>query len=214
MVDVNIFNSNISFYTEVFELTNQEKDLFITLSQKIINLESESEFYDLDNPLIQESIFKSAIFCIQANKHMFTHLNEEEHLKNLNNYALASRSDIQKNFKDLHRISTIFRNIKEFINLLSNSDKEITKDPLEILNSINIMDNFKRKLDEIHNSFFDCTDFSFLFKKLIWGVFLCLVNENEIKSSTFDKAKLFFTICLDILMRIPNKYYPRKYGNT
>ena len=213
MVDLNIFDLNISFYTKVFELTNQEKDLFINLSQKIMNLVSESEINDLDNPLIQESIFKSAIFCIQANNHTFTHLNEEEHLKNLNNYALASRSDIQKNFKDLHRISTIFRNIKEFINLLSNSDREIAKYPLEILKNLNIIDNFKRKLDEIHNSFFDSTDFCFLFKKLIWGVFLCLVNENEIKSSTFDKAKLFFTICLDILRRIPNKYYPRKYGN-
>ena len=213
MVDTNKFELNISFYAEVFGLNNQDKDLFINLSQKITNLVSESESNDLDNPLIQESIFKSAIFCIQANKHMLIRLNREEHLKNLNNYAQVSRSDIQKNFKDLNRLSTIFRNIKEFINLLSNSDQEVAKYPLEILKEVNILDNFRRKLDEIHNSFFDSTDFSFLFKKLIWGIFLCLVNENEIKSSTFDKAKLFFTICLDILIRIPNKFFPRKYGN-
>ena len=36
------FDLNISFYTEVFGLNNQEKDLFIKLSQKITNIVSES----------------------------------------------------------------------------------------------------------------------------------------------------------------------------
>ena len=208
-----IFDSNISFYSEIFELNKQEKEQFINLSKNIINLFIESEVNDLDNPLIQECIYKSAIFCIQSNNNIFTKLSKEKHLQNINYYALITRSDIQKNFKDIQRFYTILRNIKDFINQLSNVDKGITKYPLEILNSFSIIRNFKRKLDEVHNSFFDSTELSYLFKKLIWEVFICLVNENELKSSTFDKTKLFFTIYQDILIRIPNIFYPRKLGN-
>ena len=213
MKDQTLFNSNIEFYSKLFTLNDKEKQSFIELSEKLINILSESEVNDLDNPLIQECIFKSSIFIIQSEKGVFITFTKEEHLKNFNNYACISRSDIQKNFKDNLRISTIIRNIKDFINQLSNSDKEIAKYPLEILNDISSIANYKRKLDEVHNSLFDSTEFSFLFKKLIWGVFLCLVNQNEFKSLTYDKAKLFFTICQDILMRIPNNFYPRKFGN-
>ena len=209
-----IFGSNISFYSEVFELNDITKEKFKTISKKIINLLSESEIIDLDNPLIQECIYKSAIFCIQSNNGIFTKLTKEQHKNNIKNYALISKSDIQKNFKDINRFSTVLRNVKDFINQLSNVDKEITKLPLDILNSLSVIKNFKRKLDEIHNSFLDSTELSYLFKKLIWAIFICLVNQNELKSSTFDKTKLFFTIYQDILIRIPNIFYPRKFGNV
>ena len=213
MENPKIFESNISFYSKTFELNEKEEKQFINLTKKIINLLSELEIYDLDNPLIQECIYKSGIFCIQSNKNIFINLSKEQHLQNINRYALITRSDIQKNFKDIQRFSTILRNIRDFINQLSNEDKEITKYPLEILNSLYVIKNFKRKLDEVHNSFFDSTDLSHLFKKLIWEIFICLVNEKELKSSTFDQTKLFFTICQDILIRIPNEFYPRKLGN-
>ena len=213
MEDQQLFDSNISFYSELFELDIQEKETFEKLSKQIINLLSESEVNDLDNPLIQECIYKSAIFCIQANKNLFIKLSKEEHIKNIKNYALKTKSDIQKNFKDINRISTILTNIKDFIKQLSNSEEDITKYPLEILNNIMMMKNFKRKLDEFHNSFFDSTDLSFLFKKLIWNIFICLVNENELKSSTLYKTKIFFAVWNDILLRIPNKFYPTRLGN-
>ena len=206
-------DSNITFYSSNFKLNSKEKETFINISTKIINILSDSEIINLDDPLIQESIFKSSIFCIQANEGIFTKLSKEEQENIIKKYAFTTKSDIQKNFKDIHRISTIFSNIKDFINKLSNSDKEITKVPLKILRSLAEAKNFKRKLDEMHNSFFDITELSFLFKKLIWNVFICLVNENELKSSTFDKTKFFFTICQDILIRIPNKFYPRKLGD-
>ena len=205
--------SNISFYSNKFNLNNKEKETFINLSKKIINILSDSEIIDLDDPLIQESIYKSAIFCIHANEGIFTKLSKEEQENIIKKYAFVTKINIQKNFKDIHRISTIISNIKDLINKLGNSDKEITKRPLEILKSLTEAKNFKRKLDEMHNSFFDSTELSFLFKKLIWNVFICLVNENELKSSTFDKTKFFFTICQDILIRIPNKFYPRKLGD-
>ena len=206
-------DSNITFYSSNFKLNSKEKETFINISTKIINILSDSEIINLDDPLIQESIFKSSIFCIQANEGIFTKLSKEEQENIIKKYAFTTKSDIQKNFKDIHRISTIFSNIKDFINKLSNSDKEITKVPLKIIRSLTEAKNFKRKLDEMHNSFFDITELSFLFKKLIWNVFICLVNENELKSSTFDKTKFFFTICQDILIRIPNKFYPRKLGD-
>ena len=206
-------DSSITFYSSNFKLNSKEKETFINISTKIINILSDSEIKNLDDPLIQESIFKSSIFCIQANEGIFTKLSKEEQENIIKKYAFTTKSDIQKNFKDIHRISTIFSNIKDLINKLSNSDKEITKVPLKILRSLTEAKNFKRKLDEMHNSFFDITELSFLFKKLIWNVFICLVNENELKSSTFDKTKFFFTICQDILIRIPNKFYPRKLGN-
>lgn len=206
-------DSNISFYSDEFNLNNKEKEIFINLSKKIINILSDSEIIDLDNPLIQESIYKSAIFCIQANEGIFTKISKEENENIIKKYAFITKSDIQKNFKDIHRISTIISNIKDLINKLGNTDKEITKQPLKILKSFSEFKNFRRKLDEMHNSFFDSTELSFLFKKLIWYIFICLVNENELKSSTFDKTKFFFTICQDILIRIPNQFYPRKIGN-
>ena len=212
MEDKTLFDSNISFYSKIFELNMNEKVTFINLSKKILNLLSESEINDLNNPLIQECVYKSAIFCIQSKNGTFKKLLKSEHEKNINNYAIATKIDIQKNFKDIHRISTILRNIKDFLNKLSNSDSEITKYPLEILNDISNLKNFKRKLDEMHNSFFNSSDFSFLFKNLIWNVFICLVNENDLKSSTLDKMKLFFAICQNILFRIPYLFYLKKYG--
>ena len=208
-----IFELNIDFYSNAFHLNNQEKETFINLSKKIINVISEPELLDLDNPLIEECIYKCAIFCIHSNNGIFTKLSKEENEKLIKTYAIVTRSDIQKNFKDLDRISTISSKLKDFINNLSITEKEITKRPLEVLNSYNATRNFKRKLDEVHNTFFDSTELSFLFKRLIWGVFICLVNLNELKSSTFDKTKLFFTICQDILIRIPNIFYPRNLGN-
>jgi len=208
------FGSNISFYSEVFELNDILKEKFKTISKKIINLLSESEIIDLDNPLIQECIYKSAIFCIQSNNGILTKLTMEQHKNNIKNYALISKSDIQKNFKDINRFSTVLRNVKDFINQLSNVDKEITRLPLEIFKSLSDIKNFKRKLDEIHDIFFDSTELSYLFKKLIWAIFICLVNENELNSSIFDKTKLFFPICQDILIRIPNIFYPTKFGNV
>lgn len=210
------FNSNIDFYKELFELNDQEKEMMINLSQKIMNLRSIRDQEDLDNPLIQECIFKSAIFCIQANKGAFSRSTKEEYEKYLDNYVYKTKSDIQKNFKNVNRIDTVLRYIKEFINILSNNDEEIskyTKKPLEILASISFAKNLKRKLDDIHNSFFDLTEFSFLFKKLIWAVFICLVSKDELKSTTFYKLKLLFTICEDIFMRIPNIFYPTRLGN-
>ena len=203
---------DINFYSDAFNLNKKEKEIFIKLSKKIINILSDSNTSDINDPLIRECIFKSAIFCIQSNNGTLIKSSKEENENNLKNYALISRFDIQKNFKDLHRNSTIFSNIKDFINKLSISEKEITKYPLENLNSWSVTQNFRRKLDEIHNSFFDSTELSFLFKKLIWDIFICLVNENGLKSSTFDKTKLFFAICQDILIRIPNIFYPRKFG--
>ena len=216
MEDKYNFDLNIDFYKELFELNDQEKEMMINLSKKIMNLRLIREREDLDNPLIQECIFKSAIFCIQANKGVFSTYTKEKHEKNMDNYAYKTKSDIQKNFKDINRIETVLRYIKEFINLLSNNEEEIPKyttKPLEILASISFAKNFKRKLDEIHNSFFDLTEFSFLFKKLIWAVFICLANKEELKTTTFYKLKLLFTICQDIFMRIPNIFYPTRLGN-
>ena len=216
MEDKNNFDSNIDFYKKLFELNDQEKEMMINLSKKIMNLRLIREREDLDDPLIQECIFKSAIFCIQANKGVFSRYTKEKHEKNIDNYAYKTKSDIQKNFKDINRIETVLRYIKEFINLLSNNDKEISKyttQPLKILAFISFAKNFKRKLDEIHNSFFDLTELSFLFKKLIWAVFIILVNKDELKTTTFYKLKLLFTICEDIFMRIPNIFYPTRLGN-
>lgn len=207
-----LFDLDITFYSDAFHLNKKDKNAFIELSKKIINIISDSSTIDINDPLIRECIFKSAIFCIQSNNGTFIKFSKEESENNIKNYALISRIDIQKNFKDLHRNSTIFSNIKDFINRLSISEKEITKLPLEVINSWSAGQNFRRKLDEMHNSFFDCTDLSFLFKKLIWDIFICLINENELKSSTLDKTKLFFAICQDILIRIPNIFYPRKFG--
>ena len=212
MQEEKLFNLNIAFYSKVFNLNSQDKENFKNLSNKIISIISDSQSLDLDNPLIQECIFKSSIFCIQSNNSLFTKLTKEENENIFKNYALTSRNDIQKNFKDIHRISTVLSKIRDFINFLSNSEKEITKRPLEVLNSYAMTKNFKRKLDEVHNTFFDSTELAFLFKKLIWMVFICLVNKNELKSSTFDKTKLFFAICQDILYRIPNLFYPRHLG--
>ena len=212
MKEEKLFNLNIAFYSKVFNLNSQDKENFKNLSNKIISIISDSQSLDLDNPLIQECIFKSSIFCIQSNNSLFTKLTKEENENIFKNYALTSRNDIQKNFKDIHRISTVLSKIRDFINFLSNSEKEITKRPLEVLNSYAMTKNFKRKLDEVHNTFFDSTELAFLFKKLIWMVFICLVNKNELKSSTFDKTKLFFSICQDILYRIPNLFYPRHLG--
>ena len=213
MKDQEIFESNIKFYSDIFKLDDKEKESFIKLSEKLIKILSESEKNDLDHPLIQECIYKSIIFIIQSNKKVFINFSKEEHINNFKNFSIISRCDIQKNFKDVLRISTVMRNINDFINQLSNSDQEIAKYPLEVLNDMFSIVNFKRKLDEVHNSFFDSSEISFLFKKLIWGVFICLVNQNDIKSKTYEKAKLFFTICQDILMRIPNRFYQRKFAN-
>jgi len=215
MENKNNFDSNIDFYKELFELNDKEKGMMINLSKKLMNLREIQKKEDLGNPLIQECIFKSAIFCIQANKGVFSGYNKEEHEKNLENYAYKTKSDIQKNFKDVNRLDTVFRYIKEFITILSNNNEEIskyTKIPLEIIASISKIKNLKRKLDEIHNSVFDLTEFSFLFKKLIWAVFICLVRKDELKTTSFYKLKLLFTVSEDILMRIPNIFYPTRIG--
>lgn len=216
MENFNNFDSNIKFYKELFELNDQEKEIMKNLSEKIINLRQMREQEDLSNPLIQESIFKSAVFCIQANKRVFSRFTKEEHERNTDNYAYKTKSDIQKNFKNFDRLDTILRYIKEFLNLLSNNDEEMskyTKLPLEILGSISFAKNLKRKLDEIHNYFFDLTELSFLFKKLIWAVFICLVRKDELKTTTFYQIKLLVTVCEDIFMRIPNIFYPTRFGN-
>lgn len=91
----------------------------------------------------------------------------KKNMKNIDNYAYKTKSDIQKNFKDFNRLDTVLRYIKEFLNILSNNDEEMsnyTKLPLEILGIISFNRNIKRKLDEIHNYFFDLTELSFLFK--------------------------------------------------
>ena len=139
MENENNFYSNIDFYKKLFELNDQEKEMMINLSQKIMNLRSIREQEDLGNPLIQECIFKSAVFCIHANKGIFTRCTKEEHEKNIDNYAYKTKSDIQKNFKDFNRLDTVLRYIKEFLNILSNNDEEMsnyTKLPLEILGII------------------------------------------------------------------------------
>lgn len=167
MENENNFYSNIDFYQKLFELNDQEKEMMINLSKKIMNLRPIREQEDLGNPLIQECIFKSAVFCIHANKGIFTRCTKEEHEKNIDNYAYKTKSDIQKNFKDFNRLDTVLRYIKEFLNILSNNDEEMsnyTKLPLEILGIISFNRNIKRKLDEIHNYFFDLTELSFLFK--------------------------------------------------
>lgn len=216
MENINNFDLNIEFYKELFELNDKEKEIMRNLSKKLMNLRSIKDQEDLSNPLIQECIFKSAIFCIQANKGVFSRYTKEEHEKNIDNYANKTKSDIQKNFKNINRLDTVLRYIKEFITILSNNDEEISKytiSPLEVLSSISFAKNLKRKLDEIHNSFFDLTELSFLFKKLIWAVFICLVRKDEFKTTTFYKLKLLFTICEDIFMRIPNIFYPTRIGN-
>ena len=216
MENENNFYSNIDFYQKLFELNDQEKEMMINLSKKIMNLRPIREQEDLGNPLTQECIFKSAVFCIHANKGIFTRCTKEEHEKNIDNYAYKTKSDIQKNFKDFNRLDTVLRYIKEFLNILSNNDEEMsnyTKLPLEILGIISFNRNIKRKLDEIHNYFFDLTELSFLFKKLIWAVFICLVSKDEFKTATFYQIKLLVPICEDIFMRIPNMFYPTRFGN-
>ena len=62
MEEVKLFDLNIAFYSNVFNLNCQDKENFIN-PKKIISIISDSQSLDLYNPLIQECIFKSSIFA-------------------------------------------------------------------------------------------------------------------------------------------------------